>query len=67
MCIPGVGPLIAAGSIVGALTGVGIGGAIGGISGALIGMGIPEYKAKRYQGRVKEGGILLSVPSDNSD
>lgn len=51
----------------GALTGVGIGGAIGGISGALIGMGIPEYKAKRYQGRVKEGGILLSVPSDNSD
>ena len=50
-----------------ALTGVGVGGAIGGISGALIGMGIPEYEAKRYEGRVKEGGLLLSVHSDNSD
>ena len=48
-------------------TGVGVGGAIGGISGALIGMGIPEYEAKRYEGRVKEGGILLSVHSDSSD
>jgi hypothetical protein len=46
---------------------VGVGGAIGGISGALIGMGIPEYEAKRYEGRVKQGGILLSVHSDNSD
>jgi hypothetical protein len=52
---------------VAALTGVGVGGAIGGISGALIGMGIPEYEAKRYEGRVKEGGLLLSVHSDNSD
>jgi len=67
LAIPGVGPLIAAGPIVAALTGVGVGGAIGGISGALIGMGIPEYEAKRYEGRVKEGGILLSVHSDNSD
>jgi hypothetical protein len=50
-----------------ALTGVGVGGAIGGITGALVGMGIPEYEAKRYEGRVKEGGILLSVHSDNSD
>src|SRR5256885_12711683 len=66
LAIPGVGPLIAAGPIVAALTGVGVGGAIGGLTGALIGMGIPEYEAKRYEGRVKEGGILLSVHSDNS-
>jgi hypothetical protein len=51
----------------GALAGVGVGGAIGGIAGALIGMGIPEYEAKRYEGRIREGGILLSVHSDNSE
>src|SRR5437764_13123177 len=67
LAIPGVGPLIAAGPIVAALAGVGVGGAVGGITGALIGMGIPEYEAKRYQGRVTKGGILLSVHSDNSD
>ena len=67
LAIPGVGPLIAAGPIVAALAGVGVGGAVGGITGALIGMGIPEYEAKRYEGRVKDGGILLSVHSDNSD
>jgi hypothetical protein len=67
LAIPGVGPLIAAGPIVAALTGVGVGGAIGGITGALAGMGIPEYEAKRYEGRVKEGGVLLSVHSGNSD
>src|SRR2546423_2685221 len=67
LAIPGVGPFIAAGPIVAALAGAGVGGAIGGITGALIGMGIPEYEAKRYEGRVKEGGILLSVHSDNSD
>jgi len=67
LAIPGVGPFIAAGPIVAALAGVGVGGAIGGLTGALVGMGIPEYEAKRYEGRIKKGGILLSVHSDNSD
>src|SRR6201988_5308573 len=67
LAIPGVGPLIAAGPIVAALAGVGVGGAVGGIAGALIGMGIPEYEAKRYEGRVKSGGILLSVHCDRSE
>jgi hypothetical protein len=67
LAIPGLGPFIAAGPIMAALAGVGVGGAIGGITGALIGMGIPEYEAKRYEGRVKSGGILLSVHSDNSE
>ena len=67
LAIPGVGPFIAAGPIMAALAGVGVGGAVGGITGALIGMGIPEYEAKRYEGRVKDGGILLSVHSDNSE
>ena len=67
LAIPGLGPFIAAGPIMAALAGVGVGGAIGGITGALVGMGIPEYEAKRYEGRIKEGGILLSVHSDSSD
>jgi hypothetical protein len=67
LAIPGVGPLIAAGPIMAALAGVGIGGAVGGIVGALVGMGIPEYEAKRYEGRVKDGGILLSVHCDSSE
>ncbi|HVB99251.1 MAG TPA: DUF3341 domain-containing protein [Candidatus Dormibacteraeota bacterium] len=66
LAIPGVGPFIAAGPIVAALAGVGVGGTIGGIAGALIGLEIPEYEAKRYEGRVKDGGILLSVHSDDS-
>ena len=67
LAIPGLGPFIAAGPIVATLAGLGAGGVLGGIAGALVGMGIPEYEAKRYEGRVKEGGILLSVHSDNSD
>ena len=67
LAIPGVGPFIAAGPIMATLAGAGVGGAIGGIAGALIGMGIPEYEAKRYEGQVKDGGILLSVHCDNSD
>src|SRR3977135_1412058 len=66
LAIPGVGPFIAAGPIVAALAGAGVGGAVGGITGALVGMGIPEYEAKRYEGRVKDGGILLSVHCDDS-
>ena len=67
LAIPGVGPLIAAGPIMGALAGLGVGGAVGGLVGALVGMGIPEYEAKRYQGRVSDGGILVSVHCDSSE
>src|SRR6266436_3659169 len=67
LAIPGVGQFIAAGPIVASLAGAGVGGVVGGLAGALIGMGIPEYEAKRYEGRVKDGGILLSVHSDSSD
>lgn len=67
LAIPGLGPFIAAGPIMAALAGAGVGGTVGGLTGALVGMGIPEYEAKRYEGRVKDGGILLSVHSDNSD
>jgi hypothetical protein len=67
LAIPGLGPFIAAGPIMAALAGAGVGGAVGGITGALIGMGIPEYEAKRYEGRVKDGGILISVHCDTSE
>src|SRR5213078_2824366 len=67
LAIPGVGPFIAAGPIMSALAGLGVGGAVGGLIGAMVGMGIPEYEAKRYEGWVKEGGVLLSVHCDTSD
>ena len=67
LAIPGLGPFIAAGPIMAALAGAGAGGVVGGLTGALVGMGIPEYEAKRYEGRIKDGGILLSVHSDNSE
>lgn len=67
LVIPGVGPFIAAGPVMAALAGAGVAGTVGGIAGALIGMGIPEYEAKRYEGRVKDGGILLSIHSENAD
>src|ERR1700683_3172035 len=67
LAIPGVGPFIAAGPIIGALAGLGVGGAVGGLIGALVGMGIPEYEAKRYEGHIKAGGVLLSVHCDTSD
>ncbi len=64
LAIPGVGPFIAAGPIMAALGGVAIGATVGGIAGALIGMGIPEYEAKRYEGRIHAGGILISVHAE---
>ena len=67
LAIPGVGPFIAAGPIMGTLAGMGAGAATGGLIGALVGMGIPEYEAKRYEGRVKDGGILVSAHCDGSD
>lgn len=66
LAIPGAGPFIAAGPIMAALAGVGVGGAVGGITGALVGMGIPEFEAKRYEGHVAKGSILLSVHSDDA-
>jgi hypothetical protein len=67
LSIPGVGPLIAAGPIMAALSGGAVGAAVGGITGALVGMGIPEYEAKRYEGKIRQGNILLSVHAENSD
>ena len=67
LAIPGVGPFIAAGPIMAALAGATVGGTVVGLAGALIGMGIPEYEAKRYAGRLEKGGILLSVHCSNAD
>jgi hypothetical protein len=67
LAIPGLGPFIAAGPIMAALAGMGVGGAVGGLVGALVGMGIPEYEAIRYDGRVRQGGILVSVHCDDSE
>ncbi len=67
LAIPGLGPFIAAGPIMAALAGIGVGGAVGGFTGALVGLGIPEYEAKRFEGRLQKGGILLSVHCDTSE
>src|ERR1700734_2012310 len=67
LAIPGLGPFIAAGPIIAALSGGAIGAGFGGLAGALVGLGIPEYEAKRYEGKVKEGGILISVHSENNE
>ena len=66
LAIPGIGPLVAAGPIVAALAGAGAAGATGGLVGGLIGAGIPEVEAKRYAGRLREGGFLISVHCDDS-
>lgn len=67
LAIPGVGPLIAAGPIMAALSGAAVGAAVGGIAGALIGLGIPEYEAKRYEGKIRDGRILISVHTESND
>jgi hypothetical protein len=67
LAIPGVGPFIAAGPMMAALAGLGVGGAVGGFIGAMVGMGIPEYEAKRFEGRIKKGDILVSIHCDTSD
>jgi hypothetical protein len=65
LAIPGLGPFIAAGPIMAALSGAAAGAALGGIAGALIGLGIPEYEAKRYEGKIREGHVLISVHTDD--
>jgi len=66
LAIPGLGPLIAAGPIMAALSGAAVGGTLGGVTGALVGMGIPEYEAQRYEGKLKGGHALISVHSEDS-
>jgi len=66
LAIPGIGPFIAAGPIMAMLGGIGVGGTLGGITGGLIGAGMPEYEAKRFEGRIRKGGILMSVHCDNA-
>lgn len=67
LTIPGLGPFLAAGPIMAGLAGLGVGGAVGGVTGALVGMGIPEFEAKRYEGHLQKGGILLSVHCDTAE
>src|SRR6188474_2324520 len=67
IAIPGVGPLIAAGPILAALSGLAVGGTVGGLSGALVGAGIPEFEAQQYEGRLRAGHILMSVHCDDSE
>jgi hypothetical protein len=67
LAIPGVGPLIAAGPLLAALSGAAAGAAVGGIAGSLIGLGIPEIEAKRYENRIAEGNVLISVHARNDD
>jgi hypothetical protein len=67
LAIPGVGPFIAAGPIMAALGGAALGAAVGGLTGALVGMGIPEYEAKQYEGKIREGNILISVHAEDGD
>ena len=67
LAIPGVGPLIAAGPIMAALSGAAVGGLVGGIAGALVGLGVPEFEAKRYEGRIRAGNILISVHTEKHE
>ena len=65
--IPGVGPFIAAGPIMAALAGAAVGAAAGGLAGALVGLGIPEYEATQYEGKIRDGSILISVHAEDGD
>ncbi|MDP3509723.1 MAG: DUF3341 domain-containing protein [Candidatus Melainabacteria bacterium] len=67
LAIPGVGPFIAAGPIMATLSGVGVGATLGGLTGALIGMGIPEYEAKMFEGKLREGNVLIAAHSESND
>jgi hypothetical protein len=67
LAIPGLGPFIAAGPLLAALSGAAVGAAVGGVTGALVGLGIPEYEAKRYEGKLREGNYLISVHADNHE
>ena len=67
LAIPGLGPFIAAGPIMAALSGAAAGAAVGGVSGALVGLGIPEIEAKRYEGKLRQGNYLVSVHTESSD
>jgi tetrahydromethanopterin S-methyltransferase subunit C len=67
LAIPGLGPLIAAGPILAALSGAAVGGTVGGLTGALIGMGIPEYEAKQYEAKLRSGNVLMCVHAENSE
>lgn len=67
LAIPGLGPFIAAGPILAALSGAAVGAAVGGLTGALVGMGIPEYEAKQYEGKIKDGNILISVHTNDGE
>jgi hypothetical protein len=67
LAIPGLGPFIAAGPIMAALSGAAVGATVGGIGGALIGLGIPEIEAKRFEGKIKDGNVLISVHTSSSD
>jgi hypothetical protein len=65
LAIPGLGPFIAAGPLMVALSGAAVGAAVGGIAGGLIGLGIPEIQAKCYEGKVQAGNILIAVHTEN--
>ncbi len=67
LAVPGVGPLIAGGPILAMLSGAALGGAMGGLAGALMGAGIPEFEAQQFEGRLREGNILISVHAEDSD
>ena len=67
LAIPGLGPFIAAGPLLAALSGAAVGGTVGGVTGALVGLGIPEFEAKKYEGKLRDGNVLISVHSENHD